>query len=69
MDKPPHVLTRSHSKMSKLRQTEAKDVTVAIFRAATPFAERLFKEMIRISRRLTLNALSYTKNFVDAYST
>ena len=46
MDNPPHVLTQSHSKMSKLRQTEAKDVTVAIFRAETPFAERLFKEMI-----------------------
>ncbi len=46
MDNPPHVLTRSHSKMSEQRQIEAKDVIVAMYRAAMPFAERLFKEMI-----------------------
>jgi hypothetical protein len=46
MDNLPHVLTRSHSKMSEQRQIEAKDIEVALYRAATPFAERLFKEMI-----------------------
>jgi len=46
MDNPPHVLTRSHSKKSEQRQTEAKDIEVALYRAAMPFAERLFKEMI-----------------------
>ena len=46
MDDLPHVLTQSHSKMSKLRQIEAKDVIAAMYQVATPFAERLFKEMI-----------------------
>ena len=46
MDNPPHVLTRSHSKKSEQRQVEAKDIEVALYRAAMPFAERLFKEMI-----------------------
>ena len=46
MDNPPHVLTRSHSKKSEQRQIEAKDIEVALYRAAMPFAERLFKEMI-----------------------
>jgi len=46
MDNPPHVLTRSHSKRSEQRQIEAKDIEVALYRAAMPFAERLFKEMI-----------------------
>ena len=46
MDDLPHVLTQSHSKMSKLRQIEAKDVIAAMYQAVTPFAERLFKEMI-----------------------
>jgi len=46
MDNHPHVLTRSHSKKSEQRQIEAKDIEVALYRAAMPFAERLFKEMI-----------------------
>ena len=46
MGNPPHVLTRSHSKKSEQRQIEAKDIEVALYRAAMPFAERLFKEMI-----------------------
>lgn len=46
MDDPPHVLTRSHSKKSEQCQIEVKDIKVALYRAAMPFAERLFKEMI-----------------------
>jgi hypothetical protein len=32
--------------MSEQRQIEAKDIEVALYRAAMPFAERLFKEVI-----------------------
>ena len=46
MDNPPHVLTRSHSKKSEQRQIKAKNIEVALYGAAMPFAERLFKEMI-----------------------
>ncbi len=42
MDNPPHVLTRRHSKKSEQRQIEAKEIEVALYRAAMPFAERLF---------------------------
>jgi len=46
MDNPPHVLTRSHSKKSEQRQIKAKNIEVALYGAAMPFAERLFKEVI-----------------------
>jgi hypothetical protein len=46
MDNPPHVLTRSHSKKSEQCRIKAKNIEVALYGAAMPFAERLFKEMI-----------------------